>query len=473
MLQSQLGLLSTPVEHEQVSVVSAAEPRENAPQNADLPAEEPHVEVPSAQQEQETVAVNINLPETSEDNNDSWDSSPLQDADDLFGFGDLGESDIPKNAFGKREKAKPSRETKPAAVPRVEETSQDVFDEPVFASEDLSTKNIPVHDPLMSDELPTSLWQPRKPAPSAAKSRPETPSFSGDALSRSDAVTQDRKADPRERDAETMPGDDLAQHSSGRKRRDRGRGRSERSDDRPSREPSDRDRRDDSRREDSRREPDNQRNRGRRDATPQKSFRDDAFDTDSGFVAADSRNELPQDDLGWEPRPSKHRGDRKPGKPSFRSEDTSPVFADRDDDRRKTEAASPNRDAGDSGQDWFDGGAEREEKSEDRPSRRNRNRRSPDEARRSEPEKDTRNDCGRDESSPRRSRGERDRESSRQPAAPPAPRRSESSASGAPSQKIAVPSWDDAVRDIIEKNMQSHPPRGERRNNGGGRGRRR
>jgi hypothetical protein len=55
-----------------------------------------------------------------------------------------------------------------------------------------------------------------------------------------------------------------------------------------------------------------------------------------------------------------------------------------------------------------------------------------------------------------------------------AQRRAESPVAGTSAQKIVVPSWDDAIRDIIEKNMQRRPAvKNEHQGNSRGRGNRR
>jgi hypothetical protein len=183
--------------------------------------------------------------------------------------------------------------------------------------------------------------------------------------------------------------------------------------------------------------------------------------------------------LAWEPKQatSKDR-DRKPGK-SFRQTDVPPfAFADREDEPERFDT---HLDRGnDVENDWFEDSAEMEQVPQ-RSAKKDRQRKPSTEKKRKEPEKDMRSTHDAEVKPSRHPREERefkiDREfSSRQPVAP---KRDETPATGkttgASSQRIAVSSWDDAVRDIIEKIMQRRPAAGNQpeRRNGGGRSSRR
>jgi len=464
MLQTQLGLVSSPVEHEQISVVGAVDPQDQdqAPQNNEAFEVKSNSEVSSPPHDNETVVVNIDLPPIAE--NDSWDALPHQDADDLFDFDDFGDSGIPKNAFAPPKKSKPSRKTATAVDVPLEEPPQHASDMPAFASESQFAENESVIDPLLSDELPTSLWQPRKSA-SVAKPKSTAPSFGRDTLRHSEAKEKEaeRKSESREPAPSPMPIDDLAKHSSGKNRRERSQDQPGNPEDRRIREPSRRGPYRD-RREDTQRVSESRNQRQHPESAAQAAFDGLAFD--------DSRAESSLGELAWEPKPRSRGKSRKSDKSSYSSEEPSVPFADGATERESF--------AADLGRDTV---YEKEWLNEDdetvnpgtRIPRSHRKRNSSAEPKKVEPEKDSRNAFDKNESHDRFTRKERE------PSPPPSRQqhRTESSppAAESSSQKIAVASWDDAVRDIIEKNMQRRPAssnKNERdRRNGGGRGHRR
>jgi hypothetical protein len=462
MVQSQLGLLSSPIEQEQVSVVKAADPHESSSDNHDVPGEVPESEIPFPRQESETVAVNIFMPTASEKEGGAWNASPCQDADDLFGFNPLSDCDIPKNAFAAPKKPKSFQKAETFTSVPVEVPSQDVTEKQDVARLPgvESGEGKTLIDPLLSDELPTSLWKPRKPAP-IAKTQAETPSFSDNMSGRAEGKTKEDW----KQDADQPPVDDLARHSSSKRQHERSNDRQEKFADRKPREPL-RESPDRDRREHPRSTPDNQKYRPPKTTAPQTSL--DDFVNDPVDILESSF-----DDLAWEPKQASQGRDRKPGK-SFRQTDVpSSAFADRDDEPERLGTNLDRRN--DVENDWFDDSAEIEQVPQ-RATRKDRQRKSSSEKKRKEPEKDMRSTHDAEANPSRHARKEREfreeRElSSRQPAVP---KRGETpatgKAAGVPSQKIAVSSWDDAVRDIIEKNMQRRPvttSKPERRNGGG------
>ena len=467
MLQSELGLLSSPIGQEQVAVVTAVDPPEIDSQNQETPAEVskgdvPPVGVPTdsvAGRSTETVAVHLLVPTTSENESDSWDMKSLQEGDDQFGaFDDCG---IPKNAFASGKKSKSFRRdagrnahfaAAPADMPPQEVPEMQDFALPLEAE---SAQSETVIDPLLSDELPTSLWQPRKSVPAAKTPAPAAaPSFS-DTLSHA-AVSKvegrkkewsaaGRTAPP---DAEQTSADDLGRPSyvppaqqSAKKRYERGDGRQqEKTFDRRSRE-----------------------------SVQDTSYREQLRNT------ADNPVESTFDDLAWEPKPTAKGRDRKPGK-SFRQADI-PAFADREDAPKSFGA---DLDRGNDENDWLDVGIDVEQVSP-RPAKQDRRHKSsfdkPD--KREKFDKDAKNAYEAERILARRAREEHVREERGEspPRPPAAPKRAETpvkeKTAGTSTQKIAVSSWDDAVRDIIEKNMQRRPVTSgnkndrDRRNNGG------
>jgi len=438
MLQAELGLLSSPIEHDQVRMVSAVDPQDASLRNHETTAQE-------ATQEQETVAARQDSPAVSE----------KETSDDLFGFDGLGDCDIPKNAFATPKKTKPSRKSGTEIPMPVEESAQDIPATPACVQEPEPAANDTVFDPLLSAELPISLWQPRKPA-SVAKPPTAKPSFSDNTRNPSGAGVKVQKSEPGTPEATPMPVDDLARHSSGKPRQDRGKGRQEKFDDhRPGRDFSAPPRRDEPRREP--REFDSPKHRTRKETAPHASFDDGVFDN---HVAESSL-----DDVAWEPKIPKSR-ERKPDKVAARHAEESP-FPPSARDKQAGFAADLEREMEDD-HDWLSEGGEREQILS-RPPRKDRKPKSYAETRKNEPEKPARNAGDReDDRIPYSSR--EPLPSSRPPTEVRTAGRAASSATGQPTQKIAVPSWDDAVRDIIEKNMQRHPvTKNERQGNNRGR----
>jgi len=391
MLQSQLGLLSSPIEQDLVSVVSAVDQPENAFDNDAAQAEMSEDGVSSTQQTSEATAVNILLPTTSED--------------DLFGFDPLDDCGIPKNAFASPKKPKSFRTTEALTQPLVEE-SQNALEKHniVQPTEAESFESETLSDPLLSDELPTSLWQPRKPA-SVARTSVDAPSFS-DGVSQAEGNKKEWKPN-----AVPPPVDDLAKLSSGKKRYERGNGRQEKSFDRKSREPL-RDSSDRDRREHSGSATDNPKYRQPKTATPRTSFDDSVADvpTDRGrtFTPTDNMPESPFDssidDLAWEPKQISKGKDRKPGK-SFRQADNSSfAFVDRPEE---PESFSVNLSRGDDENDWLDAGVELEQ-APPRAAKKHRHQKSSPEQKRHEPEIDVRSAFKVDDEPIRHSREERE-----------------------------------------------------------------
>jgi len=335
-------------------------------------------------------------------------------------------------------------------------------------------------DPLLSDELPISLWQPRKPA-SVAKPPASTAvsSFSSETLNKAEGKKQEENH--ASRTAAPPPSDNLNKHSFGKQRHERGDGRQQQEKffDRRSREPMpdvpERDLR-----EPPPMGPDRPRHRPPRAAAPQSTFND--FTRDE---LGDAPDESSFGELAWEPKPtSKVRG-HEPRK-SFRQAEVTP-FAEREAGPKgfganlDEEAIRPATVRGhDHENDWLDDSIEIEQAS---PRTKQHRPRQPisekPEKRREKFDKDAKNAYEAERILARRAREEQHvreerEESSPRPSA--APKRAESpmkEKAAVATQKIAVSSWDDAVRDIIEKNMQRRPATSgnktdrDRRNNGG------
>ena len=450
-VQTDLGLLSSPVEHEQISVVNAVDPQDqdDAPLDSEAFENDSNHEISSPQHETEAVVVNIDLPTPTDSESDS---------DDLFGFDYFGDSGIPKNAFASPKKARTSHKIEKVAEVRGEETPHFVSPESDFASETKLSEIKNVSDPLMSDELPTSLWKPRKPQ-AVSKTKSDAPALSGDTSRHSPADALERKSESRSQGASPGPVDDLARHSSGKKRQERSNSRYEKFDDRRPKESSHRSRDDDFRCES---EPPIYRRR--KEAAPQTPLDAPAF----------------EDDLPWEPKPQFRGKNRKSDKSSFAEEDTSFAFAEgvAERDKQAGFAADLDREM-EYEKDWLSDDAKTKH-SAVRNSRRDRKRNAVVEPTKSVPEKDTQNSVvkktfDKEEGYDRYSHKER------KPSPPPTSRppeqrpqrRGETPAAESPSQKITVAGWDDAVRDIIEKNMQRRPAGKTERQSGGRRGPRR
>ena len=498
ILQSQFGLLSSPVEHEQVSVVNAVDRQDQdfAPKvskafaeglisegliseglnSEGLNSEGPNSVGSSLSHENETVVVNIDLPAPaeSEKDHDSWESPSGYDSANSFDansfdFDGFGDCDIPKNAFAPPSRSQASRKTE--TVPQVASETPD------FASEPELAENVNVSDPLMSDELPTSLWQPRKPA-SVSKSKSSTPSLSGDTLrhfggggKEGGGKETERKPDTRDRGDAPPPVDDLARHSSGQKRRERGQGQQGKYDDRRSKEPyrkgSDRDRHEAPRRASESPYP-----RRHHESAPQSSFGRPTFE--------DQSVESSFDEPAWEEKPQFKDKNRKFDKSPYSADEASLPAAGRD--MQEGFAADLDRDIND-GKDWLNEDAKTDYSGAGN-TRRDRKRPSSAESKTAEPVKDTRHPVKDTRHTAEKSAVEKntfdkresprkEREplppSSRSSAAPRPQRRAESPTAESPSQKITVTGWDDAVRDIIEKNMQRRRPAGKTERPSGGR----
>ena len=424
MLQAELGLLSSPVEHEQVSMVSAVDPHDNAAQDDDAS----DINGALTQQKESEIA-DFDLPTTSE-------------TDDLFGFDNFGDCDIPKNAFASPKKHKPSREPEKVVYQPVEVPPQDTSETVAFVSANEPAEKEAAFDPLMSDELPNSLWQPRKQQISRAKTRPEKPSFPNRVSNQAVAKEQEWKSVSSEQESVSMPVDDLAKHSSGKKRQERGKDSREKFDDQRS---SDRNHGESSnrgRREEPRRESPHPKYQHRKEAVPQASYNAPVYDDPDVKSSSSSF-----DDPAWEPKPKTSKGKDRKSNQSFRSiDDASFAFADRESQSDFTADLDRNVDFD---KDWLDE-SEDTKKAISRDSHKNHKRKPSPEAKRNEEERET----------------VPPPPSSRDPVTARVPRRSESPVAGVTTQKIAVPSWDDAVRDIIDKNMQRRPAtKNERQNN--------
>ena len=434
-LQAQLGLLSTPVQHEQVSMVGAVDPREETPvESSETQTDNAIVEnVPTENQivnspEEETVTVSF---------------EEKKDAFQMFEFDDFGECDIPPNAFGAPPKEK--EVVQPAESQIAMDFLQETVEEQTIVAE---TAASPL-DPLASDELPTFLWQPKKPASIATPPAPKT-----SATRESIKQTRDDIAKPKadvlaQEITQSDSPDDLNAHSSGKKRRERGKDRSERSEERKT--PVDAERKGFG-------------NFGgeKRPRQPEETPRDDDFNDFSTFEEEKLHDvfhgERAEEDFS---RPSKSSKRKKRGKIEQEERDFSESefaggFGTGLDDSYEKAAD----------REWLD--EPTSARKNDGPSKRRRGRKSNDEMetpvskenerdlRGRETRRDDRNDDAREDRGRQRSRN--------QEAAPSRP---------AP-QKIVVPSWDDAVSGIIENNMRRHPVKNDRKSNGaGGRGRRR
>jgi len=238
-----------------------------------------------------------------------------------------------------------------------------------------------------------------------------------------------------------MPVDDLAKHSSGKKRQERGKDSRERYDDRRSsdRNPGESSNR--GRREEPRRESPHSKHQHRKEVASQASYDAPVYDD------PDVKSSSSFDDPAWESKPKTSKGKDRKSNQSFRSiDDASFAFADRESQSDFTADLDRNVDFD---KDWLDE-SEDTKKAVSRDSHKNRKRKPFPEAKRNEEERETLPPPP----------------SSREPVAARVQRRTESPVAGVPTQKIAVPSWDDAVRDIIDKNMQRRPAtKNERQNN--------
>ena len=473
-LQTELGLLSSPIEQEQVSVIRAVDHQESDDfQNQEVSAEVPQDEIVPSRHESDSVTVNILMPETTE-------KAP-EHASDPFGFDPLDDCDIPKNAFSSPRKSKAFRKTEESAPTPDDVPPQEIRETLGFAlpSESESRQSEALHDgtgtsdgkpsdsiidPLLSDELPTSLWQPRKPATVA-----KTPASVASPSAFSDSWSN---AKVKELPVATPPStDDLGRPSSGQKRYERGNGRQqqEKSFDRRSREPMQGpSERDWDRREHPRNVPNNPRHRQPRAADPPAAFDDFTIDD-----PADSPMDSSFNELAWEPKSTTKGRDRGHDDHDWlddgvdmEMEQASPrtkqSVADRSTDNR-TDRSTDNRTGRSTDNRTGRSTDNRTGRSTD-----NRNRKSISEKRekpekREKFDKDARAAYEAERILARRAREEQVREEREESPARPsaAPKRSEphptGKPTGVPPQKIAVSSWDDAVRDIIEKNMQRRP----------------
>ena len=483
MLQSQLGLLSAPVQHEQVSMVGAVDPREITPETPEkLVADEPLETVSVSFEEKVTVSEQV----FSEPENKKEEPEKKTTTFDLFEFGDFGECDIPRNAFGKPSKSEAASDQR-----EFEETiadfSQNIAEEPVIAASEPEPEMVEKDlDPFASDELPTSLWQPRKP-PSIAAPIADKPSLSLDSLrpSRSETVKPTTGLAVRE-PVRSEAKDEPVDTSSGKKRRERGKNRDAKSEDRK---PSFGEMRDDSLAFPERKPP-----RDHREARAKADFGDfgrlDEEPFDEEPLGRGFRAERSEKDNFSRASDSHKRRDRRGSKPVRQEEPVSMEpdfdFGDNIDsgfggfgadlnasdelafDIDKLQRNEPTPEKADR---FPQGrrGRKSSVKSEFPDAReRDRNFRDADTQRDdivADPRNDARGNNMRNNAGNEGRGRQRPQSHETQPA----------EVAPAPPQKIAVPSWDDAIGSIIEKNMQRHPQKGgsNDRKNGGSRGRRR
>ena len=505
-LQSQLGLLSSPVEHEQLSIVAAVDARETAPQTENASPEVQNendndkIDMPFETMMEETIEAAI-APENKTDRDAAFD----------FGGFDFDDCDIPPNAFSKPKKPVAEPVELPPVVDSVDEKS--FFDDEVFAQktdifEEIKPEKLEAEpDPFASDELPTALWQPRKPASiakpvekPAATSKP----VRTESLSRPVAPAAKFEDTNREKKTETATSDDPPKHSSGNKRRERGGQRPQETSgsEQTSRERNDRGRndrkRDDANTFDKPRSQEEKKPRSHRDSTEKKTFDDFGFDDDLvvddiGFgKKGDFGNRGPKkggdqnksgfggnldngfDDIAdfspkpgfAEQSPSKRRG-QKPDKAPYSSEADEMSFEDFENAAKSKFRAGQNDNANglDFEDNWFKKEDKPEESRERFPKRRDDRKDRKPRPNADAPRRDDRAAFSEVEEAP----ADRSRRKPRQPSGT----RQETGPAPVAPQKIAVPNWDDAIGGIIERNMERRPAKNDRdrdRNKGNNRG---
>ena len=467
-LQSQLGLLSSPVEHEQVSIVGAVDAREVVPQTENVSSEiqsendSGNIGMSFETVMEETV-VAANVPESKTESDAVFD---------FGGFGDFDDCEIPPNAFSKPKKPVAEPIVSPPVADSVDEKS--FFDDEVFAEktdifeEIKPRKSETEFDPFASDELPTALWQPRKPA-SIAKpvEKPAVTSKPAMTESLSRPVTPAAKFEDtnREKKAETAPSDELPKHSSGNKRRERGGQRPQETsgNGQTSRERNDHGRNDrkqgDANTFDKPRSQEERKPRSHRDSTEKKTFDDFVFD-----------NDLATNGLGFaEPKPSK-RSNRRTDKESYSSDTEDISFESFENAAKSKFSAGLNDNANnlEFEDNWFKKEDKPEESRERFPKRRDDRKDRKPRPNADAPQRDDRAAFSEEEETPvdrsrRKTAPSRQQSGTRQDAPP---------ATVTP-QKITVPNWDDAIGGIIEGNMERRPAKNDRdrdRNKGNNRG---
>ena len=499
-----MGLLSSPVEHEQVSIVAAVDARETVPQTENALPEVQNengnssIDMPFETVKEETVEA-ANIPECEAERDAAFD---------FGGFSDLGDCDIPPNAFSKPKKPFAKPVTASPVVDSVDEKS--FFDDESFAEktdifEEIKPgKSEAEFDPFASDELPIALWQPRKPASiakpvekPAATSKPAMT----ESLSRSTVSTAKFEDINREKKAETAPVDESPKHSSGNKRRERGGQRPQETfgSEQTSRERNDRGRNDRKREGvdtfDKPRSQEEKKPRSHRDSTEKKTFDDFSFDDDLavddiGFGKGSFGHRGPKkggdqnksgfcgnldngfDDIAdFSPKPgfveqppSKRRG-QKPDKAPYSSDADEMLFEDFENTAKSKfrTGANDDTDGLDFEDNWFKKEDKPEENRERFPKRRDdrKDRKSRPDA--DVPRRDDRAAFSETEEAPI----DRSRRKSRQQSGT----RQETAPAPVSPQKIAVPNWDDAIGSIIERNMERRPAKNDRdRNKGNNRG---
>ena len=503
-LQSQLGLLSSPIEHEQVSIVAAVDAREVVSQTENASPEiqnendNDKIGMPFETVMEETIEM-VNTPESKTDRDAAFD----------FGGFDFDDCDIPPNAFSKPKKQVAEPVELSPVVDSTDEKSffgDEVFAEKTDIFDEIKPgKSEAEFDPFASDDLPTALWQPRKPA-SIAKpvEKPAATSKPATMESQSRPVAPAAKFEDtnREKKAEIVSFDDPPKHSSGNKRRERGGQRSQEisGSEQISRERNDRGRNDRKRDDaDTFAKPGSQEEkkpRSQRESTEKKTFDDFGFDDDlvvddigfgkksdfgnrgpkkgsvqseSGFGGnldngfADIVDFSPKPGFAEQP-PSKRRS-RKPDKVSDSSDADEMSFEDFENAAKSRFRTGRNDDADglDFEDNWFKKEGKPEESRERFPKRRDdrKDRKPCPDAK--APRRDDRDAFSETEEAPT----DRSRRKPRQSSGT----RQETGPAPMSPQKIAVPNWDDAIGGIIERNMERHPAKNDRdRNKGNNRG---
>ena len=494
-LQSQLGLLSSPVEHEQVSIVAAVDAREVAPQmeNALL----------DVQNENDNDKIGMSFETVMEEPLEANVLESKTENGVVFDFGDFDDCDIPPNAFSKPKQPVAEPTVLPPVVDSVDEKSffeDEVFSEKTDIFDEIKPgKSEAEYDPFASDELPTALWQPRKPASIAKpveKSAVISKSTMPEPLNRPVVPAAKLEDTNNEKKVEIVPSDNPPKHSSGNKRRERGGQRPQEisGSEQTFRERTDRGRNDCKREDtdmfDKPRSQEEKKSRSHRDSTEKKTFDDFGFDDDLvvddiGFgKKGDFGNRGPKkggvqnksdfggnldngfDDIAdfspkpdfAEQSPSKRRG-RKPDKASYSSDADEMSFEDFENAEKSKFRVKPNDNADtlDFEDNWFKKENKPEESREHFSKRRDdRKDRKP----RSDMDVPRRDDRGvfSEAENATTDRSRRKSVPSRQPSGT----HQESGPAPASPQKIAVPNWDDAIGGIIERNMERRPAKNDR-----------
>jgi hypothetical protein len=191
-LQMQLGLLTSPIEHEQILVVSAVTPKETEKEqeiskiNMEESSNENENQTQILEEETKAVSITIQVPLHIDDaalETDNEVKIPIESAKkngaenetSFLDFGDLSDPGIPRFAFSKPRESQAQTEKLPEPVTNIEVANNDFSSENKTNNNDaLQTsfaesenhrselENAETFDPLATEELPTSLWQPRK-----------------------------------------------------------------------------------------------------------------------------------------------------------------------------------------------------------------------------------------------------------------------------------------------------------------------